>query len=226
MQHDRESGQLFFDAFEHIESQWWRHEAAFGIACALCRCEFVGAMRCTNRDGEAVATGFGGKINHFFGARVGVVVGHNFVFDTGQNAEFAFDGYIELMCIFNHFFGQCHVFVVRQVRAVNHHRRETHVDARFAQFETVAMVEMQHDFGFFPTKFFGISHGTFGHVAQQGLIGVVACAFRHLQNDRRFSFGGSHDDGLQLFHVVEVECRNSIATFDGFGKHFACVYQS
>ena len=69
------------------------------------------------------------------------------------------------------------------------------------------------------------SHRALGHVAQQGLVGVVTRAFRHLQDDGRLGFDGSHDDGLHLFHIVEVESGDGIAAVHGLGEHFTGVHK-
>lgn len=50
--------------------------------------------------------------------------GFDIVFDASQNAEFAFDGHIVLVGVFDDFFRQCNVFFIRQVRTVDHHARE------------------------------------------------------------------------------------------------------
>ena len=88
------------------------------------------------------------------------------------------------------------------------------------------MVEVQYDLGFGPAQFLGVLHGSFGHVAQQGLVGVVARTLRYLEDDGRLGLGGSLDDGLELLHVVEVECRYGVTALDGLGEHFAGVHEA
>ena len=118
-----------------------------------------------------------------------------------------------------------HILVVGQGRAVDHHRRKAHVDAALAGLEAVAVVEVKDDFRMGATEFLGVFHGTLGHIAQQGLVGVVARAFRHLQNDGRLGFHSGHDDGLELFHVVEVEGGDGIAAVHSLGEHFTGVHE-
>ena len=44
-----------------------------------------------------------------------MVIRRNFVFNAGEYAEFAFNGYVELVCIVNYLLGESNVFFVRQV---------------------------------------------------------------------------------------------------------------
>ena len=108
----------------------------------------------------------------------------HFVFHAGKHTEFAFHSHVVSVCIFHHFLSERHVFVVGEVRAVDHHRRETEVHAAFAHFEAIAVVEVEADLRFFPTEFFCIFHCTLSHVAQQGLVSIVASALRHLEDYR------------------------------------------
>ena len=150
----------------------------------------------------------------------------NFIFYTGQYAQLAFNRYIKLMSIFNDFLSQSNVFFVRQMRTVNHYRREAEVYTRFAEFERISMVKVKNDLRMFATHFLSVCYSTFSHVTQQSLVCIVTCAFRYLKNNRRFSFNRSLDDSLQLFHIVEVESRNSIATLNCSSKHISSVYQT
>ena len=63
-------------------------------------------------------------------------------------------------------------------------------------------------------------------VTQQSLVSIVTGTFRYLQDNRRLSFNSSLNDCLQLFHVVEVESRDSVSTFDCSSKHIFRVYQT
>ena len=85
---------------------------------------------------------------------------------------------------------------------------------------------MKDDLRALPTKFLGILNCSLGHVAEKGLVGIVACALAHLEDNRRLSLCRSLDNGLQLFHVVEVECGDGVTALDGLGKHLAGVYKA
>ena len=52
-------------------------------------------------------------------------------------------------------------------------------------------------------------------VAQEGLAGVGTRTGRTLQADRGIDRGGGFHDGLDLFHVVDVERRQAVAVFGG-----------
>ena len=69
--------------------------------------------------------------------------GHHVVLDAGQHAELAFDGDVVLVGVLDDLAGQLDVLLVGVVRAVDHHRGEAGVDARLAQLEGVAVVEVQ-----------------------------------------------------------------------------------
>ena len=100
------------------------------------------------------------------------------------------------------------------------------VDAILAELEAVAVVEVEYNLGMFPTEALGIVNSTLSHVTEQNRVGVVAGAFRYLEDYGRFGVGSSLDDSLELLHVVEVECRNSISAMYGFCKHLAGVYKA
>ncbi len=225
VQNDREARNAFLDLLEDVEAQGRRNEYAFRVAGTLFRAEFVGPVRSAYRDGERIHARFGDEVHHLVGFGVGVVLGRYLVLDAGQHAEFAFHRYVELVGVFDHLAGERHVLVVGEVAAVDHHRREAHVDARFAEFEGVAVVEVQAD-GDVAAQLLGILYGSLGHVAQDGLVGVFACAARNLKDDGRCGFDASLYDGLHLFHVVEVEGRNGIFARHGLFEHLSGINQS
>ena len=200
--------------------------ARLGIYGALLRRELVGAVRRTDRDGQRIDAGLRDEINDLLGFGVVALLGGNLVFDAGQHAQLALDRHVELVSIFNDLLRQGDVFVVGKRRTVDHYRREAHIDAALAGLERVSVVEVQHDLGLGPTQLLGILHGAFGHVAQQGLVGVVTRTLRYLEDHRRLGLGSSLDDGLELLHVVEVESGDGVAALDGLGEHLAGVHEA
>ncbi len=155
-----------------------------------------------------------------------MVVGAYLVFHSGENAEFAFHRNVELVGIVHNLLRQGYVFLEGQVAAVDHHGRKSVVHAVLAHLEAVAVVKVKHDLRMLPAKRFGIFYRPLGHVAEEDRVGIVARALRHLEDYRRFGFGRSLDDGLELLHVVEVERGDGIAAMYGFGKHLAGVDQA
>ena len=97
MEDNREAGNAFFNLFEDVEPKGRRYEYTLRIAGALFWPELVRPVRCAYRDGEGIHTRLGDEIHHLVGFGVGMVFGRYFVFDTGQNAEFSFDRYVELV---------------------------------------------------------------------------------------------------------------------------------
>ena len=197
--------------------------AGFGINGALLWGELVGAVAGADADGEGVAAGFGYEVDNLFGTGVVALGRGYFVFYAGQYAEFAFDGDIVLVGVFYYAAGHGHIFVVGQGAAVDHHAGESHVDAGLADVEVGTVVEVEHDLGVLAAELFGIGYSALGHEAEEGLVGIVACAFGYLEDHGALGLYCSHDDGLELLHIVEVECWDGIATADSLGKHVAGV---
>ena len=88
------------------------------------------------------------------------------------------------------------------------------------------MVKMKHYLRMLATQLLSILYSTLCHILKQGLVGIVACALRHLKDNRRLEVRRSLDDGLQLLHVVEIEGGDGITAVDGFLKHLFGVYQA
>ena len=105
------------------------------------------------------------------------------VFDAGEDTEFPFDADIMAMGIVDNLAGQGDIFVVRQVRTVDHHRGETAIDTRFADFKRVAVVEVEAD-GDIGAHLPRHLHRPHRHVTEHGGIGVVTGPLAHL-NDHR-----------------------------------------
>ncbi len=155
-----------------------------------------------------------------------MVVRGNLIFHAGENAKLTFDGNVVLVGVVNDLLGQGHVLLVGEVASVDHHGRETAVDAALAKLEAVTVVEVEDNLGVLPAEFLGIGDSTLGHVAEQGGVGIVAGAFGNLENHGRLLFGSGLDDGLELLHVVEVEGGDCITALDGLGKHLTGVDQA
>ena len=101
MEDDRESGDALFDLLEDVE-------ADAGIRAGF---ELVGAVAGADGDGEGVDAGAVQERLNFFRTGVGVLLGLDFVFDAGEDAEFAFDRHVELVRVFDDLLGQGDVVV-------------------------------------------------------------------------------------------------------------------
>ena len=152
--------------------------------------------------------------------------GGYFVLYAGQHTELALDGYVVLVGIFYHLAGDFDILLIGQSTAVVHYAGEAHVDAALAGLEAVAVVEVQHNLGVGTAQLFGILHGTLGHVAQEGGIGIVACTLGHLQDDGALGLDCGLDDGLHLLHVIEIEGGDGVAAVDCFLEHLTGVHES
>ena len=130
------------------------------------------------------------------------------------------------MSIFNNLAGQGDVLLVGEGGSIDHHGREAHVHAALAQLEAVTVIQVQADLGILPAQFLGILDSTFGHVAQKGLVGVVAGTLGDLQDHRGLGLRGGLDNGLELLHVVEIECGDGISAGDGLLEHLSGVHKT
>ena len=69
-------------------------------------------MRRADRDSQRVYAGLRNEVDNLFGFGVVRFLCHNVVFNASKNAQLAFNGYVELVCIVNNLLRQGHVFVV------------------------------------------------------------------------------------------------------------------
>ena len=177
----------------------------------------------TDGDGEGIATGTGGELDHFLGLGVVRLLGGDLVLDTGQDTQLSLDRHVMGVGVLDDLLGEGDVLLERQGAGIDHHGRETVVDAALAELEGITVVEVQADLGMLPSQFLGILDSTLGHVLEEGLVGVVARALGDLQDHRGFLLGAGLDDGLELLHVVEIERRDRIASLHRLGKHLSGV---
>ena len=88
------------------------------------------------------------------------------------------------------------------------------------------MVEVKNYLRMLPAKFLSILYRTLCHIAEKCLVSVVTSTFTYLKNDWRLRLSCSLNDGLELLHVVKVECWNGISTSDSLRKHLTGVYKT
>ncbi len=138
-------------------------------------------------------------------------------FERTEHAQFGFDGHADRVRELDDFsrdfdvvFVAGDALAVGFERAVHHHRGEARADRGHADGRRLAVILVHDDrdvrIGF---------DGGVDQVAQEGFAGVLARAGRGLHDHRAVDrVGGSHD-GLHLFEVVDVECRQAVAVFGG-----------
>ena len=227
VEYDGEAGELLLDFVENVECEGRRYQTAgLGIAGALLGFELVCAVAGADGDCEGIAAGAGCEVDNLFGTGVVGFLCGNLILYACENAEFGLDGDIVLVCIFDNFAGEGDVLFVRERRSVDHDGAEAHVDAALAKLETVAVVEMENDLGMLPAEFLCIFYSTFCHIAEKGLVGIVARTLGNLENDRALGLCGGLDYGLELLHVVEVECGDGVTALDGLCEHLAGVHKA
>ena len=99
------------------------------------------------------------------------------ILNACKHAEFAFNGYIILVCVVYYLLCERNVLLVGERRAVYHNRREAEVYATLAQFEAVSVVEVKNYFGMLATKLFCVLNSTLSHITEKRRVSIVACAF-------------------------------------------------
>ena len=124
------------------------------------------------------------------------------------------------MGVLHHLTREGHIVVVGVGRAIDHHRGEAVVDARLAQLEGVAVVQVEH-YGYVAALLPGHLHRPLGHEPEHGLVGVLARTVGELENDRGLGLDAGRDHRLKLFHVVEIVTGNGVAALHGLGKYLS-----
>jgi hypothetical protein len=141
------------------------------------------------------------------------------VLGADEHAKFTFDDAIVLVGILDHAPANLGVFLKRLVAAVNHYAGKAFVDAFLAKIERIAVVEMDGDGDI------GGADGGFNEFLEINGAGVLAGAFGNLEHDGRLFLFASLDDGLEEFHVVDVERAQGVFAFEGFGEQVFCMCQ-
>jgi len=217
VQHDRESRNALFDLGEDVQTD----------LRIVARLELERAVAGADRDRQRIDAGALEEVFDLFRLGVGVLLGLDVVFDAGQDAEFAFDGHVELVGVFNHFTGLGDILLIRQVGAVDHDRRKSHIDAALAGLEVRAVVEVQTDRNALAAgNFLGVFHRALREVAQQRLVRVFAGALGNLKNHRGLGLDAGLNDGLELFHIVEVVRRDRVFALHRLGEHLFGVHEA
>ena len=224
---DREAGKLLLDLMKNVECEGRRYQTAgLGVAGALLGLELVGTMGSSDGDGEGVATGTGSEVDDLLGTGIVGLLCGDLILDTCENTELGLYGDIILVCIVDDLLGQGDVLLVGEGGSIDHDRGEAEIHAALAELEGITVVEMEADLGILPSEFLCILYCTFGHVAKKGLVRIVASALGNLKDDRGLLCCCGLDDSLELLHVVEVECGDSVSTIDCLCKHLLGVYKT
>ena len=207
MQHDGEAGQTLGDLLQNVKAQ-------LGLSL-----ELEGAVAGADRDGQAVAPGAGGKLLDLFGAGVaGILGGHlHVVLHAGQTAQLGLDGHVAVVRVLDDLAGQGDILLEGQVAAVDHHAGEAAVDAALAGFEVGAMIQMHHD------GQIRVLDGGLDHLHEIDVLGILARARAHLQNEGGVFHLRALGDALDDFHVVDIESADGITALVGLFEHFFAV---
>jgi hypothetical protein len=100
--------------------------------------------------------------------------------------------------------GDFDVLLERLVGGVDHDAGEAFVDALLAQLEGVAVVEVDGD------RDGGEADGRFDELLEVDRVGVGTRALGDLEDDRGLFLFAGLDDGLDEFHVVDVESTEGV----------------
>ena len=207
MQHDGETGQALGDFLQNVEAQ-------LGLAL-----ELEGAVAGADGDGQAVAAGAGRELLDLLGAGVaGILGGHlHVVLHAGQAAQLGLDGHVAVVRVLDDLAGQGDVLLKGQVAAVDHDAGEAAVDAALAGLKVGAVVQMHHD------GQVGIRDGGLDHLHEVDVLGILARARAHLQNEGSVFHLRALGDALDDFHVVDVEGADGVTVLVSLFEHFPGV---
>jgi len=202
--------------------------------------EFVGAVAGADGDGQSVDLGFGHEIGglvrvgqqlvvgQFALGAVAVFLAGHAGFQRTQAAQFAFHRDAAGVRQFGHLAGGLDVVFVAgrglgisHQGAVHHHRAETGLDGTEADAGGGAVILVHAD-GDLRVR---LDRGQ-DQMAQERLAGVGTRPGRALQDHRAVGGGGGLHDGLDLFHVVDVEGRQAVAVFGGMVEQLTQGNQS
>ena len=191
--------------------------------------ELVGAMAGADGDRQRVNLGLGneiggfigvgqqrGMVQHAFGA-MAVFLARLAGFQGTQAAQLAFNGNTAGVRQFGHMRGRVDVvfvggrgLAVGTQRAIHHHRAEAGLDGAEADAGRCAVILVHAD----RDLRILLDRGQ-DQVTQERLAGVGTRTGRTLQNHRAVGRSGGLHDGLDLFHIVDVESRQAVTIFGG-----------
>ena len=183
-------------------------------------------MRSTDRDSQRITTRTSSEIDYLLRISISVVLSAYLILNTSEDTQLTLNSYVILMRIVNNLLCQSDILLIRQVRTVDHDRREAHINARLTQLERITVIQVKHDLRFLATQLLSVLNSTLSHVTKQSLVRIVTSALRNLKDHRRLCLNSSLNNSLQLFHVIEVESGDCITTLDGLSEHLFRVHQT
>ena len=129
-----------------------------------------------------------------------------------EMAEFGFHGGVVFVGVFHDLAGDFRVLFKWFVARVNHDAGETFINALLAQIKRVAVIQMDSD------GHVGQADGSLNELLEVNRVGVGARAFGNLKDERGFFLFAGLDDGLDEFHVVDVERAEGVFAFERLGE--------
>ena len=179
-------------------------------------------MAGTDCDSKRINAGFGNKLFDFVRTGIRSILSRHIdsVFDTGKTTELTFDNNAMSMCILNDFFCQFDIVLEGMVATVDHNGSKAAVDAGFAQFESVTVVEVQTN------GKICFNDSSFHQFDQIGVVGIFTSASRNLQDQRSIFLFRSFGNALDNFHVVDIESADSVTALVSLLKHFFGSYKT
>ena len=223
VQNDGEAGQTLGDFFQNVEAQCGGNQDALLVQSALLGSELVSAVGGADSDSQGVTTGTGHELFDFLGTGVGSSLSGDvdFVLDASQGAQLSLDNNAVIVSVLNDLTGDLDVLLEGLGGSVDHNGGEAAVDAGLAGLEAVAVVQVQSD-----GNFGALDNSSLNQLHQVGVVGVSAGTLGNLQDDRSLLFLASLGDGLNDFHVVDVESADSVAAVVSLLKHLGSSYKS
>ena len=138
---------------------------------------------------------------------------------ANEHAQFAFDDAVVLVGILDDSLANLGIFLERLVAAIDHHTGKAFVDAFLAEFEGIAMAEVDGDGNI------GGADSGFDQFLEINGAGILSGAFGNLEHDGRLLLLASFDDRLEEFHVVNIEGTEGVFAFKRFGEQIFSMCQ-
>ena len=107
------------------------------------------------------------------------------------------------------------VFLERLMAGIDHDAGETLIDALLAQFEGIAMIQVDGDGDI------GKADGGLDQLFQINRVGIAAGAFGNLEHYRGFFLFARFNNGLKQFHIVHIKRAERVFAFEGLGKQIS-----
>src|SRR5699024_9777127 len=182
--------------------------------------ELESAVAGSDSDCQGIHAGAGYKLLYLVRTGVGSVSVAYFyiILDACQLSQLALYYNTFAVSVLNHFFGQSDVLLEGMMRAVDHNRSKSAVDAGYADIEISAVIQVQSDGNII------LNESCLHQFYQIGMVGIFSGAGGNLQDQGGFQFSRCFCDTLNDLHVVDIERADGVSSVIGLFEHLCRCY--